>query len=183
MNNENQFSRIELFNLMAGDLVDFASLKYGQEFEEFVDMNCGAVPVGNFETVIDPAAPEQFLTLYTTVVTKRICLVCKKILELGEGYDKVLEKYFTDQAQKLGFEKPQDIQTAFSLIHFCVLDGIPDKKTVEAISQSKRNLVWKEEPFNAEYWKYIKAFVKGLFDGTGIRFSVTADGIFTLELA
>lgn len=183
MNNENQFSRIELFNLMSADLVDFASLKYGQEFEEFVDMNCGAVPAGNFETVIDQSAPEQFLSLYTTIVMNRICLVCKKIIELGEGYDKVLEKYFIDQAKKLGMEKPENLQNAYSLINFCVLDGIPEKKSIEALCQSKIRLEWKETPFNGEYWKYVSSFVKGLFEGTGIRFSVSEEGIFTLALA
>ncbi|MBQ0039799.1 MAG: hypothetical protein KBS64_05180, partial [Treponema sp.] len=91
------------FNSMASDIVAYAAQKYGQEFFDYIDMNCGAMPDGNFENVIDPSAPQQFLDLYSNMVAKRLDLSCSKLLELDFGYRSALIDYFkTREAENPG---------------------------------------------------------------------------------
>ncbi len=180
---EEQFQRIQLMNFMTGDLVNFAAGKYGQEFIDFVDMNCGAIPEGDYNTVIDSASPEQFLELYTTIATKRINLCCSKILELGEGYDKVLDDYFYNEGKNLGMPSPESLDDAFNMIQTCVLDGMESKIQREIIEKSETHIAWKtssaKEPY---YWPCLAAFVNGLIQKSGIQFFYAEeDEVLVLE--
>lgn len=186
MSNENQFNRISLFNFMANDLVNFAASKYGQEFYEIIDMSCGALPEGDFEKVIDPSAPLQFLELYTNIVINRIVFVCEKILALGPGYKAVLSDYFFKEAQGLGLENISSISDAFETFNLYVLNSMNAQSSISIIHQKDSLIQWKQSGVNKNYFIYIEDFIKGLFAGSGIKFSFSEDSsgesLFTLEM-
>ncbi|MCQ2982881.1 MAG: hypothetical protein MJ178_09015 [Treponemataceae bacterium] len=133
------FDKINLHNVMTNDLVSFAAGKYGPQFAEYVDMNCGAIPEGTYETLIDQENPKPFIDMYTSVAIKRISLCCQKILELGPGYDKVLANYFFNAGQNLGLPHPSNEEEQRYLVDLCLLEGGDD------------------------YKQYMEPFVQGLF--------------------
>lgn len=183
MDNDQQFQRIQLINIMTGDLINFAVKKYGQEFSDYVDMNCGAIPEGDYNSIIDPSSPEQFLELYTGIASKRLSLCCLKILELGDGYDKILSDYFYNEGKELGMPEPVTLEDAHYLIRTCVLDGLESKTQYEIVEQSEEHIAWKttskKEP---AYWPFMAAFVNGLMQQSGIEFYyVEKDEVFVLE--
>ncbi len=182
MQDRKQFDRINLLNYMANDIVAFAAQKYGEEFFEFIDMKCGAVPEGEYEKIIDPAAPQVFLELYTNIVINRFSLACAKVLELGEGYDKVLSDYLFNSGANLGLPKPASIKDAFDLIQLSVLDGMYSKQKIEFVMQDDSRLEWKKNcGKDFTYWNLMRHFVLGLIAGSGIDFSVDENLNFCLH--
>ncbi len=178
INNFKSFSRIRILCFMTDDIVSFAAQKYGAEFFDYMDMTCGAVPDGEYEKVIDMTAPKQFLDLYTNIALNRYVLAYKKILELGDGYQKVLNDYFFNQGTLMPIEKPQNVQTAFNLINECVLEKSKVQNTITA--QSENLIEWKKSDCDLSYWKFIKAFADGMISNTGITFTFSEDMTFSL---
>lgn len=167
-----QFDKINLFNFMSNDLVSYAAQKYGQEFTEFIDMKCGAIPEGDYEKIIDPDSPEQFLMLYTDVVLKRISVTCGKILELGEGYDRVLANYFSDAGKNLNLPSPSTIDDAYGLIKLCVLEKQNAAEDV-IIRKETDCLIWKNADADISMWKLLIPFISGILGNSGFSFSIT----------
>lgn len=176
-----QFDRIRLLDFMTGDLVSFAAGKYGDAFFDFVDMNCGAVPEGDFENVIDQNSQKEFIALYTGIALKRFGLVCGKIMDLGENYSGVLKDYFFRQGKSLGIPAPETVEDAFSLVQSCVLDGMPGAE-IEFVSRTENLLEWKKNVSqDAGFWNFMASFMAGIFDGSGIAFSLEANSVFCVK--
>lgn len=179
MNNFKTFSRIRILCFMTDDIVSFAAQKYGAEFFDYIDMNCGAVPDGEYEKVIDPSAPKQFLDLYTNIALNRNLLACKKLLELGNGYQKVLDDYFYKQGAAITKEKPKTVQNAFELINEYVLEKSKIQNTIT--EQSENQIKWKKSECDLSYWQFIKPFADGMISDSGITFSISEDMTFSLK--
>lgn len=175
-----QYDKINLLNFMCHDLISFAEKKYGPEFPEFMDMTCGAVPEGEYEKIIDQSSPSEFLELYTDICLKRFSLVCKKILELGDGYDIVLEKYFFDEGQKLGLPKPSSVDEALELINVCILEKFSTYRTFHIESKTENEIRWKNMNSDLNFWAFMKNLIRGIFEGSRIVFSIDGE-IFKLN--
>lgn len=106
-----QFEQIKFLNCIGEDLVSFAASKFGDEFFEAADMTCGAMPAGDFEKIVDPSAPEQFIAMYKKIVLGRINYALKNILKLGDSYKKIVLEYFEkakEPARELNVELKLD---------------------------------------------------------------------------
>lgn len=175
-----QFDKINLFNFMSNDLVAFAAQKYGQEFTEFIDMKCGAIPEGDYEKIIDPDSPEQFLMLYTDIVLKRVSVTCSKILELGEGYDRVLANYFSDSGKNLNLPFPSTMDDAYGLIKLCVLEKQNAREDI-IIKKETECLIWKNADADISMWTLLVPFINGIFGDSGFSFSISEKSDFVLS--
>lgn len=175
------FDRIRLFNFLASDIVNFAAQKYGSEFLDYMDMNCGALPDGDYEKVIDQSAPQQFLDLYSNMVMGRLELASKKILELGDGYKAVLFDYFNKEGVNIGIEKPTGLRDAFDIIKGCSIDLLANQDEISKDSEDE--LIWhKKGNVHSLFWTLIMvAFIGGIFKGACIEFYVTEKMDFVLK--
>ena len=176
------FDRIRLFNFMAKDIVAFAAQKYGPEFFDYVDMNCGAMPDGEYEKVIDQGAPMQFLELYSSMVMKRLELASEKIIELGEGFDSVLKKYFFNEGKNFGIKKPESIGEAYGLVKTCALDSFSTEDEISL--QNEKAMVWNKKSVAFPlYWTIVMAsLMAGIFESSPVEFSVSENLEFCLKL-
>ena len=66
-----QFNRIVLLDSIATEIAVFGEKIGLKDFVQVMDMNCGALPAGSFEQVVDLDCPEQFLAMYTQIVHNR----------------------------------------------------------------------------------------------------------------
>lgn len=176
------FDRIRLFNFMAKDIVAFAAQKYGPSFVDYMDMNCGAMPEGEYEAVIDQGAPLQFLELYAGMVIRRLELASGKILELGDGFDTVLKNYFHNEGKNLGIDKPQNLNEAYGIVRTCALDITLSED--QFISTTDKELRWKKKGNPSPlYWTLLMtALISGIFDNSPVEFSVSEEMEFCLKI-
>ncbi len=180
MDYKNLFEKMKFLDFMASDLIAFASRKYGAEFEEYIDMTYGAIPDGEYEKIIDVSCPKPFVDLYTLIAIKRFRSSYEKILELGEGYQKILDDYLSNEAQNLGLEKPENVLDAYNLINFCIPD-FPGKEENEIILNEDKKICWQKKDFEGtDFLLLFKPFIDSILKGTKISFS-TDKNIFCLK--
>ncbi|MBQ0052168.1 MAG: hypothetical protein KBT11_08940 [Treponema sp.] len=175
-----QFDKINLLNFMCSDLISYAEKKYGSEFPEYVDMTCGAVPEGEYEKIIDPSSPREFLDLYTDICLKRFKTVTSKILELGDGYDIVLKNYFFNEGKKLGLPKPSSLDEAYELIQVCILEKLTTCGSHQIETKGNDEIIWKNPNSDLNFWMFMKDLICGIIEGSNITFSID-DSVFRLK--
>ena len=171
--NYQQFNKIKLLTYMTDDIIAFASQKFGQEFYDYMDMNCGAIPEGDYEKVIDPDAPDQFLRMYENIALKRIELVSKKLLESSKEYLKLMEEYFFNQGKKIAVGQIKDVETALEYFHEFILENA--SMSHHQVTCKNENLIsWKKENNESNiYWKLMECFTQGLFFESDFQFTVS----------
>ncbi len=181
--NRQTFDKIQLLNFMTEDILSFAAQKLGPQFMDHVDMNCGAIPQGEYEKIIDPDSPRQFLSLYKNTVLKRLNLTATSLLQLDQSYQNVMADYFFRQGKNLQLPKPKSTAEALSLFDSCILcsgDGRSfQNQTPESISwtcsQSTPTISW---PL---YWNLMCSFASGFLSGSGCTIRFSENRMFTIE--
>ncbi|MCQ2580305.1 MAG: hypothetical protein MJ159_06375 [Treponemataceae bacterium] len=171
------FNKIKLLNNIADSIANFGETQCGiSELLDKTDLNCGAIPEGSFEQVIDLNAPQQFLSLYEHVAESRFAFAVISLLKHnGELLEPV--RQFCFQVGKSNAVKGVcSTSEAFEIFKLFILDGAADEKTKQIISQNPSELVWKEtKDVHKEYWEkfggnvstyyeLLLCFVNGLFE-------------------
>lgn len=187
-----QFNKIILLSYMALDIAAFAESKGSNNLIERLDLTCGAIPAGDFEDVIDPSAPDQFLELYTHVAEFRFAFSVTELLRINTGFIDALNHYCYDKGKSLAQAKLTSVNEAFDYMNAFVLDGIPSNKTREIIEQTEKKIVWKKlNDTHEEFWTkagctvdvyyQLQAyFVNGLFEASEIKFLNDKNETFTI---
>ncbi len=191
----NQFYKIRLINDMALDIIDYAVHGGHTQLYDIVDMNCGAIPDGDFENIIDPSSPQQFLSLYTKIAVQRFAMAVTETLKLSS----TLIKQLTDYCYNAGVNISQNtvcksIQEALSLLNECLLEETPPSNKSRIITQSDSIIIWESDlTLQKQAWEkcngdvnnfYIlqTAFVTGLLKNSTIKYTVQDNKHFTLSL-
>jgi len=187
------FIRINFTSNMAYDIAAFGESQGMEKLTERLDLTCGAIPSGEYNMVIDPSAPKQFLELYTGIAEYRLAFAVTELLKLNPGYIKPLENYFHDKGKALKADNYPTVKAAFELINFCVLDGMPDIETKQITIDESDKLSWKklmethENYWNKAgssvevYYQLQNCFINGLLDGSNITFTNQDNQTFTLS--
>lgn len=171
--NYQQFNKIKLLTYMTDDIIAFASQKFGQDFYDYMDMNCGAIPEGDFEKVIDPDAPDQFLKMYESIALKRIELVSTKLMESSREYLKLMEEYFFNQGKKISIGQIESMDTALDYFNEFILENSSFSQH-QIICKNENLMTWKKENNESNiYWKLMECFTQGLFSESGFQFAVS----------
>lgn len=100
--NKQQFFKIQQLNDMSFDIAAFGENQGIEKLTERVDLNCGAMPPGEYERVIDPSAPEEFLNLYLGIAESRFAYAVTALLKFHPGYITPLENYCFERGKALG---------------------------------------------------------------------------------
>jgi len=91
--NKKEFEKICIVYAISEEIVDFGVKCAGQEFAEFIDMNCGAMPDGSYEQLIDKDAPEQFLDFYKKIAVKRVNTATEKVIGFSPAAKESILKF------------------------------------------------------------------------------------------
>lgn len=189
------FMKIMLLNDMSTDIASFGEQQGSFNLMERVDLTCGAIPSNEFSQAIDPSAPEQFLELYSHVAEYRFAFAVVQLLKLNPAYMTALKNYCTDKGKALKAETVPNVETAYGVMDFCILDGMPDTETKHITEHTPGKLVWEklqdthEDFWNKAggsvetYYQLVTCFVEGLLDGSNIVFKNEKNQVFSLETA
>ena len=190
---KNQFYKITLWNNMAQMIAYFAVQNGNVQLFDYIDMNCGAVPQGDFEQVIDPGAPHQFLSMYTQVAEKRFAFAVTELLKMNAGYIDALSDFCRRTGRELNVDEINDMKKAFETMNSFVLDGMPCDETKEVIFVDERKVEWKKiTDTHADAWEKAggnidvyyrlqKDFIDGLFEKSHITLHTDDYEKFSLE--
>lgn len=87
------FSRIRLLGSMADQIIAYGERCGAAGLMEYIDMNCGAIPEGEYAQVVDQSAPEQFLQMYRKIAENRFTLAVKTLVKANPDFMKPVEEY------------------------------------------------------------------------------------------
>lgn len=181
-NNRKNYDKIQLLNFLTEDIISFAAQKLGQDFPDYIDMNCGAIPQGEYEKIIDPDSPEQFLMLYKTTALKRLNLAASTLLKSDEAFMKLLEDYFLRQGKRLKADLPgpENLRQALELFDLCILCSCEGRVIIEETEQVVKWNYQDSRDADGLYWKLMEFFMQGIFSDTPFCFCLRNGLIFEI---
>lgn len=193
MQYQHQYMRIQLLSSLSDEICSIGARHGAVQLFDFVDMNCGAVPEGTYEEAIDPESPEQFLTVYMRIAELRFATAVTQVLLMNIDNLEEIKTACLNKGRSLNAEKVPDAATAFALINLCLLDGMCGTETKKIITYEKNKVVWqKTVDTHEEFWQkagstveiyydLMEEFIKGLLEGSSVKFSAENMSVFTLE--
>ena len=90
---EQLFCKIKLLNSMADQIIAYGEQCGAAGLRDYVDMNCGGIPDGEYTQVVDQSAPEQFLSMYRKVAENRFTLTVKTLIQANPAFRKPIADY------------------------------------------------------------------------------------------
>lgn len=182
---EHYYSKILLWSNLGDEIINFGMQCGITNLMDYIDMNCGAVAEGNYSNVIDPDAPEQFLSLYANIARKRFAFAVTQVLKMGEEAKPVIKNFIHDVGKNNGgFSLPNAKEGLNALCAF-VLEELPGQESCnEIISVDENSIKWKKkiDLFSSDwtdagsdvsiYRELEESFINGLFENTGFVYSV-----------
>lgn len=189
---KNQFNRIMLLDEITNQLVAFGMNSGDEKFADYVDLNCGAIPQGRYDQIIDPQAPQQFLALYTQIADKRFAFAVNRLLDLNPSLKEPLIDFCRRSGQALNLPIVENAEQAFCSYCDLVLDGMPSEQTKEILEKSEFKITWRkileshEQSWSANgfdigfYYELLQGFVEGLFFNSGFKLKIADQKMFEL---
>ena len=77
---DRSFNKIKLWNEITNQILNFGIQYTNPSLADYVDMNCGGIPEGDFEQVVDLNAPQQFICMYMSIVENRFAFVVSALI-------------------------------------------------------------------------------------------------------
>lgn len=143
-------------------------------------MNCGGIPDGEFSQVVDPTAPEQFLSMYTQIVENRFAFAVTGLLKMNAAFMEQLTEFCTHTGKNMQLPAVENINQAFEIFDSFILDGMPDSENKKILSKDEKSIsweiindnhksAWEKANGNVEnYYNLLKCFLQGLFSSSNI---------------
>ncbi|MCQ2575225.1 MAG: hypothetical protein MJ162_00680 [Treponema sp.] len=189
------FQRIKILDFMTTMLGNYALSKGYDTFVDYIDMNCGAIPEGNYNQVIDSSAPQEFLSLYTGIAHKRFAFAVNGLLKISSDYFAPIKDFCfrTGKDLKIGAEQITSPRDAFSILCTFILDGMVGEETKEITAETENRVEWKKlvethgdawEKAGGKleiYYELQEAFGNGLINVAGYEYKIQNTEIFSLE--
>ena len=91
--NAELFGKIRLLNSMAGQIIAYGEQCGAAGLGDYIDMNCGGIPDGEYAQVVDQAAPDQFLAMYRKVAENRFTLAVSTLVKANPAFMKPVAEY------------------------------------------------------------------------------------------
>lgn len=190
---ENHFNKIILLNTMVTQIGSFGFEQGNDKIFDYIDLNCGGIPEGDYNLVIDENAPEEFLSLYTQIVENRFAFAVTGVLKMNEEFITPIKKYMYSIGQNLEIKNCDSLEQAFGIVNSIVLDGMPFEKTKQVVFMGEERFVWEKEVDTHQkawekagtslqvYYDLLQEFVKGLLSRTKITFEIENCDSFILK--
>ena len=132
------FNKIKLWNEITNQILNFGIQYTNPSLADYVDMNCGGIPEGDFEQVVDINAPQQFICMYMSIVENRFAFVVSALLS-------VTKDFLLDGNHKEAWEKANgDLAVFYNLEEF-FLNGLFSESDFTASVSSTGDVKLKKE--------------------------------------
>ena len=186
------FNKIKLLESIANQIAEYGVQCGNATLMDYIDMNCGGIPEGEFAQVVDVSAPMQFLAMYTKTAENRFAFAVTELLKMNASFLKVLENSCFQVGKDMQIQAVQNADQAFEIYNDFILDGMPGEQTKEIVSCSDSKIVWKKlidthEPAWKKaggnlnvYYMLQKSFVAGLFDECKYAYYIEDNLTFSL---
>ena len=186
------FNKIKLLESIANQ-IGFYGVQCGNAtLMDYIDMNCGGIPEGEFAQVVDVSAPMQFLAMYTKTAENRFAFAVTELLKMNASFLKVLENSCFQVGKDMQIHAVQNADQAFEIYNDFILDGMPDEQTKEIVACEDSKIVWKKLSDTHEaawkkaggdlnvYYLLQKSFVSGLFAESRYTYNIEDNSTFSL---
>ncbi len=187
---KNQYKKIRFLGSLA-DEIAYVGVQCGAEkLMDYIDLNCGAIPDGDFECVIDLDAAKQFLKLYTATAESRFAFAVTALMQMNEGAFDAVSRFCaqvgeTHRISKVVKNAEEALDIFDSLILVDCYDNEDCKKNIISMSDDKVQWTYKNDP-HKKYWEktngdlkvyYLlqEQFVNSAIAGTTFKYEVTLE--------
>ncbi|MCR4790590.1 MAG: hypothetical protein K5839_05870 [Treponemataceae bacterium] len=189
----NQFNKIRLLDDMASKIAYYGVEHGATNLMDYIDINAGVIPDGDYEHVIDPSSQHQFLSMYSQVAENRFAFAVSCLLSINPDYMEIISNFCHQVGKDMGIKKVESVEEAFSIYKSFILDGMPCDETLQVTHMDEISISWekltdthqkaweKAEGDINIYYQLQKSFVDGLFSSCGIHFSIEENKFFTLR--
>ena len=186
------FNKIKLLESIANQIAEYGVQCGNATLMDYIDMNCGGIPEGEFAQVVDVSAPMQFLAMYTKTAENRFAFAVTELLKMNASFLKALENSCFQVGKDMQIHAVQNAEHAFEIYNDFILDGMPGEQTKEIVSCNDSKIVWKKVTDTHEpawkkaggnlnvYYMLQKSFVTGLFDECKYAYYMEDNSTFSL---
>lgn len=186
------FNKIKLLESIANQIAEYGVQCGNATLMDYIDMNCGGIPEGEFAQVVDVSAPIQFLAMYTKTAENRFAFAVTELLKMNASFLKALENSCFQVGKDMQIHAVQNAEHAFEIYNDFILDGMPGEQTKEIVSCNDSKIVWKKVTDTHEpawkkaggnlnvYYMLQKSFVTGLFDECKYSYYIEDNLTFSL---
>lgn len=122
---------------MANQIAYFGVQQGYEKLFDFLDMNCGAIPEGPYEQIVDPQAPEQFLQMYSKIAQKRFAFACTALLNMNKEYLPALKDFMYRTGKEMEINTVGSSQEAECIFKSFYLEGPYEQVWKEACGDPK----------------------------------------------
>lgn len=189
----NQFNKIRLLNDVANQIAYYALQCGNETVFDYIDLNCGCIPEGEFEQVVDLDSPHQFLQMYMQTAEKRFAYSVTVLLRMNPSYINQLEEFCGRVGQDIQLPKVNSLEQAYGFLNNFYLDGMPCDEVKKIIHIEENELTWQKLIDTHEtawekaggnleiYYKLLTCFVNGLFKESNIILEIKDNTYFSLK--
>lgn len=187
------FNKIKLLESIANQ-IGFYGVQCGNAtLMDYIDMNCGGIPEGEFAQVVDAAAPLQFLAMYTKTAENRFAFAVTELLKMNGAFLEPLANSCFQAGKDMQVHAVKDADEAFKIYNSFILDGMVGEKTKEIISKTDEKITWKKLLDTHEsawkkaggsldvYYRLQQSFVSGLFEESRYTYIIEDNLKFSLK--
>lgn len=165
-NQENyiHFSKLKFWSNVADSFANYGVQCGVMDFMDQTDLNCGALPEGSYEQVIDLSAPEQFLSLYTQIAESRFAFVVTNLLKLSEKTFVPMQDFLYSVGKSNQVQNLSSAREAFDFVQSFLVDGMPGTESIEIIEEGEEFIQWKKiSDTHKSYWEKFGGSVENYY--------------------
>jgi len=187
------FNKIRLLESIANQIAFYGVQCGNVKLMDYIDMNCGGIPEGNFSQIVDVAAPLQFLAMYTKTAENRFASAVTELVKMNGTFIEALVKSCFQVGKDMQIHAVKDADEAFKIYNSFILDGMVGEKTKEIISKTDEKITWKKLLDTHEsawkkaggsldvYYRLQQSFVSGLFEESRYTYIIEDNLKFSLK--
>lgn len=174
-----QFQKIKLWNDIGNQIVYFGMQYANPNLNDLVDMNCGGIPEGDFEQVVDISAPMQFISMYTQIAQKRLTFTVQTLVSLNSDFLIPIKDFFMRVGRDLKITGIDSLEKASEIMKDFIFDvGQKGQSNLESNLEQDSANKQGDRPLLLQLESY---FLNGLFEASNIKVEITDGDTFTVQ--
>ena len=187
------YGKIKFQDNLCEYIINGISEKTGEDFAVVVNEVISPLPKGELEDVIDESNIHGSLQAMVSTVESRLAFIVSEAIKRGylslEDV-KIIAKKFGKQNS---FDKDIKLEEAYQTIGARILNGMPCDRVEEVLVNDSKSVKWIDRiDIHKDYWNEVgrdsgdfyeirSSLIEGLFEDTGIRYTINDDREFELR--
>lgn len=184
MDYRHHFEKIKFYENMAQQIIEYGEQCGAKGLRDYVDINSGAIPPGDYDQIIDPDSPQQFLSLYTQIAESQLAFAVTLLIKANQGFISPIEQFCFSMGKAMKIPECKSMEEAFNIMNTYVLNGMNDSESFNNLTYEENKVSWtiKADPHFAVWnkaggslqvcYQLQKAFINGLLYSSNIQFQI-----------